>query len=76
VEVALPDLDDAIPRLDLLGLGAAPAPIPDPREAATRASVFIAVDVVEGIRSAVRDALATLERDTSVPLHRPGHPLP
>ncbi|HEY2705700.1 MAG TPA: PD-(D/E)XK nuclease family protein [Candidatus Dormibacteraeota bacterium] len=70
VEVALADVDDAIAGLDLLGLGAVPAVTPNRLEAAIPTSVTIAADAVEEVRAAVRDALAALERDTPVPLHR------
>ncbi len=68
VEVAVPDVDDAIAGLDLLGLGSVPAAITV--HAPPPTSVTIAVDAVEEVRSAVRDALGALERDTPVPLHR------
>ncbi|HEY6379200.1 MAG TPA: PD-(D/E)XK nuclease family protein [Candidatus Dormibacteraeota bacterium] len=70
VEVAFPDVEGAIAALDLLGISPAPQRTPDGLPDSPPPSVTIAVDAVEEVRSAVRDALAALERDTPVPLHR------
>ncbi len=67
VEVALADVDGAV---DPLGLDAARAAIPGPSPASPASSVTIAVDAVEEVRSAVRDALAAAQHDPPMPLHR------
>lgn len=69
VEIGLPDLDELTPSTGLLGVET-PIPVAGPASATPPASVVIAGDAIEEVGTAVRDALAAMEGDQAIPLHR------